>query len=39
MTYPDTPHGFSIMGSGNYRPQAYCDAFARIEAALKKAMN
>jgi dienelactone hydrolase len=38
-TYPDAPHGFSILGSGYYRPQAYGDAFARTVAALKKAMN
>lgn len=38
-TYPDAPHGFSILGSGNYRPLAYGDAFARMKAALKKAMN
>jgi dienelactone hydrolase len=38
-TYPDAPHGFSIRGLGSYRPQVYDDAFARTEAALKKAMN
>jgi len=37
-TYPNTPHGFNILGA-NYKAQAYGDAFARTEAALKKNMN
>jgi len=37
-TYPNTPHGFNLLGA-NYKAQAYADAFARTEAALKKNMN
>jgi dienelactone hydrolase len=37
-TYPNTPHGFNLLGA-NYKAQAYGDAFARTEAALKKNMN
>jgi len=38
MTYPNTPHGFNLLGA-NYKAQAYADAFARTEAALKRNMN
>ena len=37
-TYPNTPHGFNLLGA-NYKAQAYADAFARTEAALKRNMN
>jgi dienelactone hydrolase len=37
-TYPNTPHGFNLLGA-NYKAQAYGDAFARTEAALKRNMN
>ena len=37
-TYPNAPHGF-VIGFGSYKPQAYGDAFARTQAALKRAMN
>lgn len=37
-TYPNTPHGF-VIGGASYKPQAYGDAFARTEAALKRNMN
>jgi dienelactone hydrolase len=37
-TYPNTPHGFNLLGA-NYKAQAYGDAFARTETALKRNMN
>lgn len=37
-TYPNTPHHF-IVGSASYKPQAFGDAFARTEAALKRNLN
>ena len=37
-TYPNTPHGF-VIGGASYKPQAYGDAMAKTEAALKRAMN
>ena len=37
-TYPNTPHGFNLLGA-NYKAQAADDAFARTDAALKRNMN
>ncbi len=37
-TYPQTEHGFAIAGA-SYNAEVSRDAFARTEAALKKALN
>ena len=37
-TYSNTPHGFVLGGEG-YKPIPYGDAFARTQAALKKALD
>jgi dienelactone hydrolase len=37
-TYPNTPHGF-VLGSDSYKPVPYGDAFARTQAALRKALD
>ena len=37
-TYPNTPHGFVLGGEG-YKPIPYGDAFARTQAALRKALD
>ena len=37
-TYPNTPHGF-VLGGESFKPRPYADAFARTEAALKKALD
>ena len=37
-TYPNTPHGF-VLGGESFKPRPYADAFARTEAALRKALD
>jgi dienelactone hydrolase len=36
-TYPNTQHGF-VLGGESFKPRPYADAFARTEAALRKAL-
>jgi len=37
-TYPNAPHGFVLGGEG-YKPRPHADAFARTQAALRKALD
>jgi dienelactone hydrolase len=37
-TYPNVPHGF-MLGGGAYKPIPHADAFARTQAALRKALD
>ena len=37
-TYPNVPHGFVLGGEG-YKPIPYANAFARTQAALRKALD
>ena len=38
VTYPNAPHGF-VLGGESYKPMPYADAFARTQAALRKALD